>query len=167
MGFVKFTSWNDKKILEGNVDVVLDEMGVSYSQVADDNIASPIWQWDDVTLRFQSLLMGGKPNSGGGVYVQPGLRDIVDTGSLRASMTTPQLSANSGKRAMKIAWTAKHANKVRFGLHHPQYTGPDGRTYNPNFPKPYGARDWIAKSLEDAPALPMFTAIWNSFTHVK
>lgn len=160
---VVFTRWNAKQLLEEKVDTVLEEMGVNYSQVADDNIASQIWEWNDLTLRFQSLLMGGTPNPKGGVYVQPGLRDIVDTGELRNSRTLPQLSAGAGKRSMSIAWTAPYANKVRFGSYHPPYTGPDGRKYTPNFPKSYGARDWIAKSLQDAPALPMFTAIWNSF----
>lgn len=163
MGVVNFTKWNVKQLLEDKVDAVLDEMGVTYSQVADDNIASQIWQWDDLTLRFKSLLMGGTPNPKGGVYVQPGLRDIVDTGDLRNSRQLPKLSAGGGNRSMSIAWTAPYANQVRFGTYSPPYTGPDGRKYTPNFPKTHGARDWIAKSLEDAPALPMFTAIWNSF----
>lgn len=161
MGVVNFTQWNVKELLEDKVDTVLDEMGVTYSQVADDNIASQIWQWKYDTLRFKSLLMGGEPQEGGGVLVKGGMpRDIVDTGDLRNSRQLPRLSAQDGKRSMSILWDADYAQLIRTGGHFPRYTLPNGKRFSPGI-RP--GRDWIAKSLEDAPALPMFTAIWNSF----
>lgn len=158
---VVFTRWNVKQLLEDKVDRCLQEAGALYAEEADRLLANPIWEWDKPTLRFQSLLMGGKPGRDGGVWVMEGLRDVVDQGTLLDSRTPPTLSADAGKRNMAIGWTAPYAQLIRRGGQFAPYTGPHGRTY---YPGRRPGRDWIAKALEDQPALPRFAALWNSFT---
>lgn len=157
---VVFKVWRANELVEDKVDRCLQQMGDLYAEESDRLLGHPIWDWDKPTLRFQSLLMGGKPGKNGGVWVPEGLRDIVDTGNLMDSRTAPALSAADGKRSMSIAWTAPYAQLIRTGGHFSSYTGPDG---NPYYPGRRPGRDWIAKALEDRPPLPRFAELWNSF----
>lgn len=156
-----FTKWNAKALLEEKVDACLQQMGDLYAAESDRLLGNPIWMWDTWTLRFESLLMGGDPNPQGGVWVKPGLRDVVDTGALMDSRTSPTLSATGGRRSMGIGWKADYAELVRTGGYFSPYTGPHGKTYYPgNRP----GRDWIGKALADRPPLPRFAELWNKFS---
>lgn len=159
-----FKQWNAAKLLEDKVDACLQKMGELYAEESDRLIGNPIWQWDEYTLRFESLLMGGKRNPAGGVWVAPGLRDIVDTGALMDSRSAPVVSAKEGKRSLGIEWTAPYAQLIRTGGQFSPYTGPHRQTY---YPGRRPGRDWIAKALEDRPPVARFAELWNQFLVTK
>ena len=159
MAQLRIKSWNAEKIL-GRSTQILEDFAPVIAEEARKQISVVQWDWDRGTLRFRSIGMGGKPGKRGGVYVDAGFRDILDTGRLQNSQQPPQISGKS----LSIRWAAPYSGVVLAGGDYGSYTNPAGTKYpNDKYPSPNvrKGRNWIAKAFEAEPPLPFFVRRWR------
>ena len=157
---VRITKWNAARLV-AKVATTLEKAGPGYSEQAVLLMSNPIWDWNYSTLRFESLLQGGERRPGRlGVVVQPGPRDIVDTGRLLDSMTKPLVVQERGRTSLRIAWTAPYASKILRGGDFGSYVNPEGAVVNLGY-RP--GRDWIAETFKTRPPDQVFANVWRSF----
>jgi hypothetical protein len=152
MAQLRIKSWNAEKLL-GRSTQILEDFAPIIAEEARTQLSLVKWDWDRGTLRFKSIGGLGKP-SGKGVYVQPGLRDILDTGRLRDSQQAPVVKQGR----LTISWTAPYANLILEGGTFDAYVNPAGRLVNPG-KRP--GRNWIAAALDAQPPLPFFVRRWR------
>ena len=152
MAQLRIKSWNAEKIL-GRSTQILEDFAPVIADEARSQLSLVKWNWDRGTLRFKSIGGLGKP-AGNGVYVQPGLRDILDTGQLRDSQQAPVVS----KGRLTIAWTAPYAGSILRGGNFDPYVNPAGRVVDPGA-RP--GRNWIGAALDAQPPLPFFVRRWR------
>lgn len=158
MAQLRITKWNAERIL-AKAPRALEQVGQVLGAEAQKQISTTQYSWPNPTLRFTSLLMGGTPQPKGGVLIPSSPRDIVDTGKLLKSQTAPEVSVAPGKTVMTIRWLAPYSELVRTGGFYGSYVNPQGAIVTPG-DKP--GRDWIAKTLEARPPLPIFVDAWRS-----
>jgi hypothetical protein len=152
---VQIKSWNAEKLL-GRSTQILEDFAPVIAEEARRQISLVQWSWDRGTLRFKSI--GGLgTRSGNGVYVDPGKRDILDTGRLRDSQQAPIVKANQ----LSITWTAPYAGLVLKGGAFAPYVNPNGRLIDPG-DRP--GRNWIGAAFEAEPVLPFFVKRWNELS---
>ena len=158
---VRFTKWNANQLLN-KVNRTLEKAGPVYQDEAIKQIATPDWQWGWDTRRKVSLRMGGEKQPGmSGVVVYAGKRDIVDTGTLLASMTEPLVTGRSSTSSLVIAWTAPYARRVLEGGNYGSYIPPGQREYVDLGNRP--GRNWIEEAYREKPPATVFSQIWRSF----
>ena len=149
---LEIREWNADKLLARSTQI-LEDFAPIIAEEARTQLSLVKWNWDRGTLRFRSIGGLGKP-AGKGVYVQPGLRDILDTGQLRDSQQPPVVE----KGRLSIAWTAPYAGLILRGGTFDSYVNPAGRVVNPgNRP----GRNWIGAALDAEPPLPFFVRRWR------
>lgn len=153
-------TWNGDKLLKA-VEQATAEFGPELYEQAREEITSRKWDWPGPTLRFTSLLMGGKPERGG-VLIPEGKRDIVDTGTLLNSQTGPFTDRSAEGFSVAIRWTAPYAKNILLGQYDP-YINPEGRRATPEQVK----RDWIASTFQAKPFLPYLVQRWNQLVGGK
>jgi hypothetical protein len=150
---IEIKSWNAEKLL-GRSTQILEDFAPVIAEEARTQLSLVKWNWNRGTLRFKSIGMGGEPGKRGGVYVDAGLRDIIDTGRLRNSQQAPVVKNGQ----LTIAWTAPYAGLILKGGVFEQYINPAGRQVTPgNRP----GRNWIGAALEAQPPLPFFVRRWR------
>jgi hypothetical protein len=155
----RITRWNGEQLIN-KVASTLERMGPIYSEAATLQMSNPVWDWQWATLRKTSLLMGGTKESGKpGVIVGPGRRDIVDTGRLLDSITSPRVVRQNGTAALTIGWTAPYAKTVLAGGRYGSYVNVRGEFVNVG-QRP--ARNWIQAAFESRPPAQLFAEIWKS-----
>lgn len=147
---MRLTQWNGDQL-----QARLQEAVLQYGEVLDEQMKLELtarkWVYQTPTLRFESARMGGTPIDGG-VLIQPGPRDIVDTGRLLASQQL-QYTATGG---FQISWLG-YARNVITGVY-PRYINPQGRYVQPY----YVPRNFVASGLATVPALPFIVQAWRS-----
>jgi hypothetical protein len=151
---LRVTEWNAERLLARTTQI-LEDFAPIIAEAARTQLAARVypWQWD--TLRFKSIGGVGRPlKSGRGVYVPAGLRDILDTGTLRDSQQAPQVSTNQ----LSITWTAPYSGVVLRGGDYGSYTRPDGKDVTVGT-RP--GRNWIKLAFEARPFKPFFVARWK------
>jgi hypothetical protein len=153
------TKWNAEKLLARSTQI-LEDFAPIIADEARRQLSLVQYQWRNGTLRFRSIGGLGTPRPDGrGVYVAPGLRDILDTGRLRDSQQAPQVSGNT----LSITWAAPYSGVVLRGGDYGAYTNPLGTEYpNEQFPntnKP--GRDWITPAFRAQPPLQFFVKRWR------
>jgi len=151
---VKITRWNKTRLSKA-VDDALKEFGPQLAEQAREEITTRKWPWPGPTLRFESLLMGGKPERGG-FLIPAGNRDIVDTGTLLNSQQPPKVQTTGVGVELSITWTAPYAKNVLMGKYD-SYINPEGRLVVPEQVK----RNWLTSTLEAKPFLPFLVQRWN------
>jgi hypothetical protein len=152
---LRVTEWNAERLL-GRSTQILEEFAPIIAEEARRQLGLVQYKWEQGTLRFQSIGgLGKKPKSGVGVYVAPGLRDILDTGELRNSQQAPQIQNNQ----LSIEWTAPYSGVVLRGGDYGSYTTPTGERVKVG-ERP--GRDWITPALQAQPVLPFFVGRWRA-----
>lgn len=136
---VVFKNWNADRLLRRVPRRILDDYGPLISFQLQQEIATKQFDWPTVTVRKN------------GQIVQPGLRDIVDTGELIGSQSEPQIIEQQGRVSLRIVWTAPYSGQVLRGNY---LVG----TVRNNYIAP--ARDWISPALKAQPFKPFFVARW-------
>jgi hypothetical protein len=145
--------WNADKLLARSTQI-LEEFAPIIAEEARRQISLVQWDWTRGTLRFRSIGGLGTP-SGKGVYVQPGPRDILDTGNLRDSQQAPVVE--NGR--LSIEWTAPYSGVVLRGGDYGDYTNPNGTLVTGDRRRP--GRNWIGAAIEAQPPLPFFVRRWR------
>lgn len=139
---VKVT-WDLKK-LSGRIDQILENYGPYISFQLQEEISKEQFQYTDDS---------GKPvitaRNNGQVVGSP--RDIVDTGRLLNSQTTPDIK----KGVLTIRWNAPYSKAVLTGGY---VVGAQGRSY---VAKP---RDWITPALREQPFKPFVLRQWRQLS---
>ena len=148
----KIIRWNANKIL-AKVPKVLKEYGDLAAVEAVTQLTTVKWDWPNSTLRFESRLMGGT-KEGNGIRIPGGARDIVDTGRLLESQSSPVVTPDS----MTITWSAPYAMTVLLGGDYGEYVNPNGKLVRAGGPE----RNWIAATYEALPPRQIFLNIWRS-----
>ena len=142
------------------VSATLQRAGQVYADTAVLQMSNPIWDWPWDTRRRVSLLMGGETQNGvEGVVVRAGRRDIVDTGFLLDSMTTPRVQRRPDAITMTIEWKAPYSGRVLRGGNYGTYIPPgqDDPVDLPGRPP----RNWIEAAYQSRPPLQVFSNIWR------
>lgn len=132
----------------------LGEAVLQYGEILDEQMRLELtarkWIWPERTLRFRSALMGGQPYRGG-VLIEAGPRDIVDTGRLLASQQL-EYTATGGFR---LSWAAYALNVVQG--RYPRYVNPERKYVEPN----QVPRNFVQSGLAAVPALPFIVQAWR------
>lgn len=149
---LRVTEWNAERLLARTTQI-LEDFAPIIAEEARRQIGLVQYQWDRGTLRFQSIGGLGRKTRNG-VFVSPGLRDILDTGDLRDSQQAPQVRANQ----LSIAWSAPYSGVVLRGGDYGSYVNPAGRQVQTGT-RP--GRDWITPALRAEPFQPFFVRRWN------
>jgi hypothetical protein len=149
---LKITEWNAERLLARTTQI-LEDFAPIIAEEARRQIGLVQYQWDRGTLRFKSVGGLGRQVAKG-VYVDPGLRDILDTGRLRDSQQAPQVRANQ----LSITWAAPYSGVVLRGGDYGSYVNPAGRQVSVGT-RP--GRDWITPAFQAQPFRPFFTARWK------
>ena len=150
---LEIREWNAEKLLARSTQI-LEEFAPIIAEEARRQISLVQWDWKRGTLRFRSIGGLGTP-SGNGVYVQPGLRDISDTGNLRDSQQAPVVR----KGQLTIAWTAPYAGVVLGGGDYGPYDNPNGKRIDGDRVRP--ARNWIEQAFKAQDPQVFFVRRWR------
>ena len=141
---LRVTSWRAPELV-ARVSQVLEDFGPYVAFQAEQEIAKDQYDWPVATLRKNNQL------------VPAGKRDIIDTGTLLNSATTPQVFRGASSASLQIAWTAPYAYEVLDGYVVGNSQG--------NYIAP--KRNWIAKTYAqlgpggERPFLPFLVQRWN------
>lgn len=148
---MRLTEWNGERL-----QARLQEAVVQYGEVLDEQMKLELtarkWVYPTPTLRFESERMGGIRNPGGGILIQQGPRDIVDTGRLLASQQL-EYTATGG---FQLSWLG-YASNVITGIY-PRYINPEGVDAQPI----YLPRNFVQSGLAAVPALPFIVQAWRA-----
>lgn len=148
---MRVTAWHADQL-----QARLGEAVLQYGEILDEQMRLELtarkWIWPERTLRFRSALMGGTPQPRGGVLIDAGARDIVDTGRLLASQQL-EYTATGGFR---LSWAAYALNVVQG--RYPRYVNPEGVLATPE----QVPRNFIQSGLAAVPALPFIVQAWRS-----
>ena len=109
------------------------------------------------TKKFKKDIQNKKA-IGNGIYIQKGLRDIVDTGELLRSQTRPIVVFTEYGAEVTIKWTAPYSKLVLLGGDYGSYVAPSGKIVNVGV-KP--GRDWITPTFQQTPILNLFIQAWR------
>lgn len=142
---LKVTSWRAPELV-ARVSQVLEDFGPQVAFQAEQEVAKDQYNWPVATQRKNGRL------------VPAGKRDIIDTGTLLNSATTPQVFRGANSALLQIAWTAPYAYEVLKGGYvvgnsQGNYVAPE--------------RNWIAKTYAqlapggERPFLPFLVQRWN------
>jgi hypothetical protein len=160
---LELKEWNAEKLLARSTQI-LEDFAPIIAEEARNQLSLVQFAWDRGTLRFKSIGgLGTARLDGRGVYVKPGKRDILDTGTLRDSQQAPQVNGNS----LSIAWTAPYSGLVLRGGNYGAYTNPLGVKYpNEQYPGPNNrpGRDWITPALRKQDPLVFFVLRWRQLS---
>jgi len=152
---LRVTEWNAERLLARTTQI-LEDFAPIIAEETRRQIALVQYQWDRGTLRFKSIGGLGRQVAKG-VYVAPGLRDILDTGRLRDSQQAPQVKANR----LSITWSAPYSGVVLRGGDYGSYVNPAGKNVTVGT-RP--GRDWITPALQVQPFGPFFVRRWNELS---
>lgn len=148
---MRLSQWNGDQLQARLSNAVLQ-----YGEILDEQMRIELttrkWVYPEPTLRFRSLLMGGVSQAGGGVLIQSGPRDIVDTGRLLESQ---ELRYTPGG-GFTLSW-ASYARNVISGVY-PRYINPQGDNVQPI----YVPRNFVQSGLAAVPALPFIVQAWRA-----
>ena len=133
---VRITRWRADRILAKGPRI-LNEYGPVIGFQLQQEISKEQFDWPVPTLRKS------------GQFVARGLRDIVDTGRLLNSQTTPEVSGTT----LRIAWGAPYSKAVLEG-------GYLVGTVRNSYIAP--GRDWITPALRERPLLPFLVERWQA-----
>lgn len=149
---MRLTEWRGDELQARLSNAVLQ-----YGEILDEQMRLELtarkWIWPEPTLRFRSLLMGGVPQKRGGIRIEAGARDIVDTGRLLASQQL-EYTANGGFR---LSWVG-YAQQVIEGVY-PYYVNPQGYRVRHRLET---RRNFVQSGLAAVPALPFIVQAWRS-----
>lgn len=154
---LRLVSWNAERIL-AKAPKALEQLGPVLGEEAQRQIQAVQYDWPNPTLRFTSLGMGGKPGSRGGVRIEAGPRDIVDTGVLLRSQTPPRVTLTNIGADLTIQWNAPYSGLVLRGGDYGTYVNPVGAIVDVGV-KP--GRNWIAKTYQAQPVGRLFAEAWQ------
>ena len=156
---VRFVEWKPEVIFD-RVAETLESAGPIYAQETTLQMSNPVWNWNWDTRRRVSLLLGGERSQGQpGVVVRAGKRDIVDTGRLLDSITTPRVVRSQGAITLQIEWKAPYSGRVLAGGDYGSYT-PPGQSDPVDLPGRL-PRNWIEAAFQCKPPLEVFANIWK------
>ena len=132
---VRITRWRGDRIV-AKVPRILNEYGPLIGFQLQQEISKEQFDWPVPTRRKS------------GQFVPKGLRDIVDTGNLLNSQSSPEVSGNR----LRIVWTAPYSKAVLEG-------GYLVGTVRNSYVAP--GRDWITPALREEPLLPFLVERWQ------
>lgn len=138
----KIIKWNADKLIK-RVPQILSNYGVLISPLLQDAIKANVYTWPTRTLQGGDIVTRRR---NGEVVTSP--RNIVDTGALLASQSTPQVSADT----LRIIWTAPYSGDVLRG----NYIV--GRRNGSYIATP---RDWISPVVAAQPPIQFFAREWR------
>jgi len=136
---VRITQWNADKFIK-RVPLVLTNYGIKITPLLQESIKAKVYEWPVFTRRKVGLYSGRA--------VEPGRRDIVDTGVLLGSQSAPKIRPNS----LTIVWQAPYSGAVLNG-------GFLVGTVRNAYIAP--ARDWITPVLIAEPPAQFFAREWR------
>lgn len=145
MGKVRFSEWNGEKIA-ARAREILEDFGPQVAFQAEQEIAKDQYYWPRFTRRKSGQL------------VEPGDRNIVDTGELLNSATAPAVGQGAKGPQLVIQWMAPYSGAVLTGGYL------IGTTRNAYIAPP---RNWIAKTFDqlqpngERPFLPYLVRRWQ------
>ena len=152
---LELKEWNAEKLLARSTQI-LEDFAPIIADEARRQISLVQWDWDRGTLRFQSI--GGLGRKvGSGVFVDAGLRDIVDRGGLRNSQQAPQITGNT----LSIEWNAPYSGLILNGGNFGNYVNPAGKQVEVGR-RP--GRNWIAAALKVQPPREFFVTRWRQLS---
>jgi hypothetical protein len=140
---LRIVRWNADRILKRPARILKD-FGPRIAFQTQQEISKDQFKWPVATRRKNGRL------------VPAGLRDIVDTGTLLNSQTTPEVTSDGALSALSIRWTAPYSGEVLrggylIGTVRNSYVAPE--------------RDWITPALREQPFLPFFQQRWTQLAN--
>lgn len=152
MAKVKITSWNADRFLS-RIPQILDDFAPQVAFQSEQELAKVQYKWPRRRSDGTEIITHRK---NGQRVTTP--RDIVDTGELMNSATSPQVAPTATGASLRIVWTAPYAKAVQVG-------GYIIGTIRYNYVAP--ERDWIKRTYlqlkpeGERPFLPYLVQRWN------
>lgn len=156
MARVVFKRWDAERLLQQVPARIVREYGEAVAPQLQKSIGAVRYFWFNDTIRKVSR--GGlgirlPESEGGGVLVKGRRnRDIIDTGWLQDSQSSPAVAIGAGRVTMRIVWSADYSRKVLLGE---KYINRDGEEVE------MPGRDWISPVLAQNPPGRYFVARWR------
>lgn len=144
MAQFQITQWRAERIV-AKVPRILTEYGPVIGFQLQQEISKDVYAWPTQTRQGGAIVT----NRVNGPVTTP--RDIVDTGTLLNSQTTPQVEGNT----LTIAWSAPYSLAVLQGGY--VIVRSNGSYIAPG-------RDWITPALRERPLLPFLAERWQQLT---